>query len=171
MHFTNVRRLLLRWILPGVHLVLYILLVTLSGWPPFTNEHGGPDPITPLSLRLGFAINLPAWILSNGIHKWMGPESRVDTVVVVGLLLLPQWWIVGRWAEKNRGTHSSSGILLYFWGLVCLGSSLMLALLGYEALIAENPGGSMAIESGLAAVLWLVGTMVFSARQTFVARR
>jgi hypothetical protein len=134
---TNVRSLPLRWILPGAHLVLYILLVLLSGWPPYTNEYGGPDPITPLSLRLAFAINLPAWVLSNGAERWLGPAARFDTVVVVGLLLLPQWWIVGQLAEEKRGTHSPSGILQYVWGFVCLASTLMLALLGYEAFNCE----------------------------------
>jgi hypothetical protein len=171
MNLTTVKRLRLRWILLGIHLLLYIALVILSGWPPHTNPYGGPDRITPLSLRLAFAINLPAWIVSNGIQIRLGPETNVDPVVVVGALLLPQWWIIGRWAETRSQDHYQSGIALYFWGSVCLASMLMLVLLGYEVWVAHTLGVSLLNETGLAAALWLLGIMACSARETQAARR
>ena len=170
MHLPNFRSWPLRWILPGVHFVLYLVLASLSGWSPFVdpNASAGPDPVTPMGLRLAFAINIPAWVLSNGVTAWLGPESSVDHVVLVGALLLPQWWIVGYCAEKRVSSQSQPGIMGFFWGVLSLLSIALIILVGYATLIDE---AAIPIETTLGTVLWLSSIFAFSARRFQVARR
>lgn len=98
-----------RWILPSVHLALYIALVRSSGWPP-PNDSVAFDLGTPTAIQVAFAINSPAYVGANILMGVADLQGELLFLQVVGILSMPQWWVVGWWLEQFTGRAQQAGL-------------------------------------------------------------
>jgi|KBSSwiStaDraftv2_1062776.scaffolds.fasta_scaffold00911_19 hypothetical protein len=157
-----------RWMLPVSQLCLYALLVRASGvWPPISDPNISIEQYTTFPLSLAFAINLPAWVLSNIILVSTSPPPEFDNVTLVGGLLLVQWWMVGRSIERSstrslmppKGGSLGYTFIAAVFGSLGLASGLLLVWIWFHVLFAfmEDPRAwrYVGIETALAATVWL----------------
>lgn len=95
-----------RWILPAVNIVFYGVLVG-SSQPPTLPPNLAIDPAAYMGRRIAFAVNSPATLLGLTIGNLFGEHAAFAADICAGVLLLPQWYAVGLWADYR---HSRSGL-------------------------------------------------------------
>lgn len=109
-------RLGFRHALPILLLLLYVILIAVSGeWqreplpPEVARQLADMDltPPPPLAMQIAVAVNLPAALPTIPIvlaENWLrgGTSARLD-YVVFGLFVPVLWYFVGRWVDRRVG--------------------------------------------------------------------
>src|SRR5689334_17880727 len=100
-----------RWILPALNIVLYIILIGASQQPKIPSDIS-IELVNPIDRRIADSVNSPAAVLALIVANRFGENTQLVADILTGIFLLPQWWLVGLWADY-RGRHCPISLSRY----------------------------------------------------------